>query len=228
MVSRRRLHPLLITLASMVMTALVAIPATTANASSVPSRTATTPSASTATARPAAPRVAQALGQSATLRSSASAAVTVTGPFLIQPFTDIYDAADAFHQNDATYAWLYTENDSAAQKWYIASAYNIDGYIGSAIYANYGGHLMCMNVKGNVYQKGTQIWVSECENSLQLNELWEIFGYPVEGKTMYTICASFETGLCINVSGGIQTGNLLIIWDLDQLWDNSLWQFYNA
>lgn len=87
---------------------------------------------------------------------------------------------------------------------------------------------MCMNVKGNNYTKGTQIWVSECENDLQLNELWEIFAWNVNGVTMYTLCASYDTGLCINVKGGIAAGNLLIVWDLDQLWDNSLWQFYTA
>jgi hypothetical protein len=46
-------------------------------------------------------------------------------------------------------------NGTAAQEWYEAGAYNIDGYVGSAIYAYYGGHDMCMNVRGNDYAKGT-------------------------------------------------------------------------
>lgn len=165
---------------------------------------------------------------SATLQSSVSPAVTQEGPYNIQPYTDIYDAADAYHQNNPTYAWLYGYNDTAAQRWWEAGAYNIDGYVGSAIYAYYDGQDMCMNVKGNVYAKGTQIWVSACSGGVQLNELWEFFAWNVNGVTMYTLCASYDTGLCINVKGGIAPGNLLIIWDLDELWINSLWQLYTA
>lgn len=168
------------------------------------------------------------LAHSATLQASVSPAVTQEGPYNIQPYTDIYDAADAYHQYNPTYAWLYSWNNSAAQQWYEAGAYNINGYVGSAIYVFYGGHEVCMNVKGSNYVKGTQIWVSGCDTGVTLNELWEIFSWNVNGVTMYTLCAAYDTGLCINVKNGIASGHLLIVWDINQLYENSLWQFYTA
>ena len=36
---------------------------------------------------------------------------------------------------------------------------------------------------------------------------------------------SYNPNLCINVKGGTALYNNLIIWNLNQLWTNSLWDF---
>jgi hypothetical protein len=155
-----------------------------------------------------------------------SAAIAQYGPWNIFPYTEIYWALDAAYQGVPTYTWIYAYNNSAAQQWYEAGQYNIDGYVGYAFYAYYGPGDMCANVYGNDYVQGNKIWVSYCGDGVQLNEIFVPFQYLVNGVSMYTLCPAADINLCWNVDGGIAPTNHVILWNLNEVWENSLWQFY--
>jgi hypothetical protein len=147
------------------------------------------------------------------------------GPYNIVPHTDHRDGADAYFSENPTHAWLYPLDNTPAQLWSFVSGYSIDGYSGDTIQAYYGGHDMCMNVRGNNYTQGTQIWVNNCDTTIYLNELWELQAFNDGGVYVYALCSAYDPGLCINVAGGLAPYNNLIVWNLQQLYPNSIWDF---
>ncbi len=246
-------HVLLLTgLASAVTVAVLVMP-TSASASNSPTPSPVTTSATPTTGSPTPPPLAAGLksgpvrqlgtpgpatlpagvklvgpvlpGQ-ASPQVGTSAAVQQYGPWNIFPYTEIVWALDAAYQGNPTYTWIYAYNNSAAQQWYEAGQYNIDGYVGYAFYAFYGPGDMCANVKGNDYAEEAAIWVSYCGKGVQLNEIFVPFQYDVNGVSMYTLCPARDINLCWNVKGGISPTNHVILFNLNELWDNSLWQFY--
>jgi hypothetical protein len=162
-------------------------------------------------------------GKPAATQGSASPAVTVYGPYNIVPHTDHNDGADAYFSENPTYAWLYPLDNTPAQLWSFVSGYTIGGYTGDTIQAYYGGHDMCMNVRGNNYTQGTQIWVNDCDTTIYLNELWILNAFNVNGAWVYALCSAYDNNLCINVAGGIAPYYNLIVWNLNQLYPNSIW-----
>jgi hypothetical protein len=163
---------------------------------------------------------------------------TVNGPYLIKAYTTNY-AMDAEHQNIPTRVWVYPTNYSAAQLWWEACCYTFTylnvQFTGVALYANYGGYLMCQNVSGYNYAQGTNILAWQCSNGYYLtsNEVFDINAEMYNGQGGYwAICPSYTDtagiSLCDNVAGGIASEHYVILWNLNENYQNSMWTFWTG
>jgi hypothetical protein len=89
----------------------------------------------------------------------------------------------------------------------------------TAIYASYGGHNLCMNVKGNVYAAGTPVIAYGCNPSNPAgNELWIIHPWPGG----YYIQAVNDTALCLNIKGGFGQGHPVILYGCNTAYNNEV------
>jgi hypothetical protein len=82
------------------------------------------------------------------------------------------------------------------------------------IYAEYGGHRMCMNVDRRDYASGTQIIAYNCDSGFTDNE-WFTMHQDPNAQNNWTITPTYEASganLCLNVAGGFGNGNNIILY----------------
>lgn len=98
----------------------------------------------------------------------------------------------------------------ANEIWRVCQLTN--GY--DAIMADYNGNLMCLNVKGAVYQAGTPLLAWPCNNTVTANEQFREPQNTLDPyySLGYYIVPAGNYNLCLNVQGGVGAGHAVILW----------------
>lgn len=79
-----------------------------------------------------------------------------------------------------------------------------------AIYAQYGGHDMCLNIRGGSYTSGTPILAWGCDSGPQPDE--EFYLTATQYAGWFYIHSAVAHSLCLNVAGGNAPGNSIILY----------------
>jgi hypothetical protein len=103
----------------------------------------------------------------------------------------------------------YTYNGGANQQW--AECELSSGY--DEIVSDYDGNLMCLNVEDGDYVSGEHLLAYPCDTSVASNDQWRRPENTPIGSTGYDyLVPAGDYNLCVNVSGGLGSGHLMILY----------------